>query len=86
MSEYERLKAQKDAILARERGGNVLAALRRVIAEAGSQQAAAKQLGVSGAYVTDLLRGRREFSAAMAARLGYERIVTFQRKSPEAGR
>jgi DNA-binding transcriptional regulator YdaS (Cro superfamily) len=52
-----------------------VAKLRALIAEQGSQQAAAKRLGVSGAYVNDLLHGRREFSDRMLKKLGLRRVV-----------
>lgn len=47
--------------------------LRQLVADYGSQAAAARALGVSQPYVHDLLHGRRLFSAAMLARLGMRR-------------
>ncbi len=42
-----------------------------------SQKAVANQLGISQAYLSDVLNGRREFPAVIASEFGYERIVTF---------
>ena len=48
--------------------------LRRVVEQHGTQTAAARALGISQPYLHDLLRGRRDFSAAMLARLGLARV------------
>lgn len=53
-------------------------ALRQLVAEAGSQQAAGKRLGISGPYVHDLLTGSRGFSARMLEELGLKRVVVKQ--------
>ena len=52
--------------------------LRRVIAEAGSQDAAAKQLGISGAYLCDVMKRRREPGKKLLDGLGYRRIVVYE--------
>ena len=44
---------------------------------AGSQQAWARQAGLSASYVSDVLSGRRDVSEAIANALGYVRRVAF---------
>ncbi len=46
----------------------------------GLQRNAAKALGVSPGYVSDLLSGRRDFSEAMLAKLGLRRIVVREKQ------
>ena len=50
-------------------------ALRAVVKSQGTQLAAAKRLGCSEAYVSDLLRGRRGFSDEMLGKLGLRRTI-----------
>lgn len=46
----------------------------------GSTQAAyAKCCGISSAYLSDVLQGRREPGSKMLAALGFERVVTYKR-------
>lgn len=52
-----------------------MAKLRAVIAETGSQRKAAKALGISGPYVNDLLRGRRNPGPALLRRMGLEKVT-----------
>ena len=54
---------------------DAIARLRIVIKGAGTQQAAAEQLGIIAPYLCDLLRGRRAFSTVMLAKLGLRRTV-----------
>ena len=51
-----------------------------MIDERGSQRAVAQELGVSQAYLGDVLHGRRGVSAKLAGKLGYERVVVFVRR------
>ncbi len=54
----------------------------KVIREAlGSQRAFAKQIGVTQAYVCDILHGRREVSENFAAKCGFTKTVQFQEKA-----
>jgi predicted transcriptional regulator len=55
--------------------------LKRLVREAGSQRAACALLGVSQAYVSDLLHGRRTFSDAVLLKMGLEKRETFTRVS-----
>lgn len=57
----------------------LLADLRRFVAAMGSQQAAARRLGVSGAYLSDVLNERREPAAKLLKALGYRRAVLYER-------
>lgn len=52
--------------------------LRAFVREAGTQKAAAIQLGISGMYVSDIVNGRRPISDAVAQKLGYRRSWRFE--------
>jgi hypothetical protein len=54
-------------------------ALRRYVAGRGTQRAAAKELGMSQAYLCDLLHGRRRASDALLATLGLRRREVVER-------
>lgn len=54
---------------------NPLDALRTYCDRCGTQRKAAVSLGISQAYLSDLLLGRREFSPAMLEKLGLRKIV-----------
>ena len=49
------------------------------IKAAGSQRALAEQLGISDAYLSDILHQRRPLSDEFLAKIDLERIVTFRR-------
>lgn len=46
----------------------------------GSQKALAKELGISCAYLNDVLSSRRDVSYELANKLGYRRVVCFVHK------
>lgn len=46
--------------------------------DVGSQKELAARLRISPQYLGDVLHGRRDISAALAANLGYTRVVLFQ--------
>lgn len=48
---------------------------------AASQKEIAKELGISAAYLCDILQGRRDVSASVAAMLGLRRHVVFYGES-----
>ena len=48
-------------------------ALRRLVEAHETQGAAAEKLGISPAYLSDILAGKRGLSARVAAKLGYTR-------------
>jgi transcriptional regulator with XRE-family HTH domain len=52
-----------------------LARLQAFVAKHPTQGAAADALEISGAYLSDLLKGRREPSPAILERLGLRRVV-----------
>ena len=56
----------------------LLERLRIAIAQAGSQDAAAKRLGVSGAYLCDVMKRRREPGPKLLDALGYRRVVVYE--------
>lgn len=55
--------------------------LARYVARAGTQVEAAKRLGVSQPYLSDILRGRRMLSRNMLTKLGLTRVETIKRAS-----
>jgi DNA-binding transcriptional regulator YdaS (Cro superfamily) len=61
----------------------VRALLRRECDKIGNQAAWAKAHGVSAAYVSDVLVGRREPGDAILRALGLVRVVTYQRARGE---
>lgn len=52
-----------------------LEALRDAVAEAGSQRAAAARIGVSQAYLGDVLAGRRALGSRILSAIGLRRVV-----------
>ncbi len=58
-----------------------LTALTALIAAEGSQIAAARVLGIGQSYLSDLLNGRRLFSAKILDALGLERVVVQKRSA-----
>ena len=52
--------------------------LERRVAAAGTQKVVAHALGTSQSQLCLLLRGEREVSDRMAAKLGYRKVVTFE--------
>lgn len=52
--------------------------LRTFVRDAGTQKAAAAQLGISGMYVSDMVNGRRPISDVVAQKLGYRRSWRFE--------
>jgi DNA-binding transcriptional regulator YdaS (Cro superfamily) len=55
--------------------------LREECAEAGSQKAWAQKHGLSPAYITDVLLGRREPGEAIVSALGFERLTVYRPKA-----
>lgn len=51
--------------------------MRRMVKEAGTQKDAAAILRISPAYFNDAIRGKREISAELAERMGFEKVVVF---------
>lgn len=54
-------------------------ALRNVIAATGSQAAAARALRISRSHMSRLVMRQKEFGPDLAKRLGFRRVVAFQR-------
>ena len=50
-------------------------ALRALIIRLGSQKAAAKHLGISEPYLSDLRKRRRPMSERLLGKLGFQRVV-----------
>lgn len=59
---------------------DVLVILCRAIARAGSQDAWAREIGISPQYLSDMLHGRRELSDAVLAPVGLARRTVFVRR------
>ena len=49
----------------------------------GRMTAAAGELGYTVSYLSDVLRGRRNVSAELAGKLGFNRVVVFTRERKE---
>lgn len=52
-----------------------LAEFRKFVRRFSTQREAARALGISEPYVTDLIKGRRTFSRTVLAKLGLQQIV-----------
>lgn len=61
----------------------LLERLRIVVAGAGNQQLAARQLGVSAQYLCDVIKGRREPGKKLLDALGYRRVVVYEQVKPQ---
>lgn len=57
----------------------MLANIQDLAVRSKTQREAARQLGISAAYLSDILAGRRELSAEVGAKLGYKRVVVWER-------
>lgn len=55
----------------------VLGELKHFVKASGSQKEAAKRLKVTPAYLHDVLKGRRGITEKLAAKLGWEKQVTW---------
>jgi transcriptional regulator with XRE-family HTH domain len=55
--------------------GPAIEDLRKLVKSKGSQQAAADELGITPAYINDILKGRRNLSEAMLEKLGYVKVI-----------
>jgi len=51
-----------------------------VVKSAGSQYAAAKQLDISAAYLSDILAGKRAISDSLARKLGFRRSLMYRKE------
>lgn len=58
--------------------GQFVEHLRRKASEAGGQKILAQKLGVSEAYLSDVINGRREPADKLLSALGMERVVTYR--------
>lgn len=58
----------------------ILHLLKAYVSVQGSQKFAAKSLGVSEQFLSDVLRCKREVSEKLASKLGYRRSVRFRKK------
>ena len=63
-----------------------LKALRRVVQRAGSQKAAATELGIALGYLNDVLHGRRAPGPKLLEAMGYTRAWMFERKETQEQR
>ncbi len=55
--------------------------IKKIIEKEGAQYKAAKKLGISAAYLSDILKNRRAISDKVSKKLGYERITTYKKLS-----
>lgn len=61
-----------------------LKTLRAMAVAAPSQRALAVELGISDAYLCDLLNGRRHFSKTILDKLGMEQVIIRRSSQPAA--
>lgn len=54
------------------------ALIRETVERYGSQKAAAKAIGVSQAYMCDVMSGRREPAEKLLTALGYRRVILYE--------
>ncbi|MFN0314763.1 MAG: hypothetical protein ACKVQA_06985 [Burkholderiales bacterium] len=57
-------------------------ALFALVKQLGSQQAVAAKLGISKAYLCDVLHKRRDLSDKLARKIGYTKVVSYQKVKP----
>lgn len=57
----------------------VLRTLRTIVDRQGSQVNAARFLGISPQYLSDILRQHREPSCRVLETIGFERVVSYRR-------
>jgi plasmid maintenance system antidote protein VapI len=58
---------------------DALELINQLVKRKGTQAAAAEELGVSPAHISDIIRGNRGISDEIAQRLGYRRVVVFEK-------
>lgn len=58
----------------------VLNDLRKACTAAGSQAAWAEAHDVSPAYVSDVLKGKRDLGGSVLSALGYERVILYRKR------
>lgn len=54
--------------------------IRGYVTKFATQKEAAKNIGVSEQFLSDVLKGRREISERLASKLGFRRTVRFCKK------
>jgi plasmid maintenance system antidote protein VapI len=55
----------------------ILSIIRQMVDKWGSQKKVADHLGISNAYMSDILAGNRDVSDTVARKLGYKRVVKY---------
>lgn len=56
--------------------------IRQKVKAHGSQIKTAKELDIAPAYLSDILNGRRDVSDSVARKLGYRRVIFFEKLFP----
>ncbi len=54
--------------------------IEKIVKKHGSQREAAKELDISVTFLSDILKRRRSISDQIARRLGYRRVVMFEKE------
>ena len=57
----------------------ILEIIRAMVRDWGSQKQVASHLQISNAYISDILNGARDVSDTVARRLGYKKIIKYQK-------
>jgi plasmid maintenance system antidote protein VapI len=59
----------------------ILEIINQMVSKRGSQKAVADHLGISNAYMSDIIAQNRPVSDSVAKRLGYTKIVKFRKET-----
>ena len=54
--------------------------IRQIVKRKGTQLEAAKELDISSMYLSDILKGKSAISDNVARRLGYRRVLVFEKE------
>lgn len=63
----------------------ILELIKTEVERAGSQVALAVSIGITPAYLSDILNGNRNPSTKLLRHLGYKRVMMYRKRSAEAG-
>ncbi|HND49868.1 MAG TPA: helix-turn-helix transcriptional regulator [Anaerolineales bacterium] len=53
--------------------------IRSMVKQHGTQTAAARELGITAVYMSDILAGKSAISDNVARKLGYRRVIVFEK-------
>jgi DNA-binding transcriptional regulator YdaS (Cro superfamily) len=65
---------------------DVIDTVKKAVEKAGSQAAYAGNVGVSPAYLSDIINRRRTLSGEFLAKLGLERVTSYRKHTARRGK